>query len=130
MATLKGKTVQGFDKLGVLNSFTFYLTNQEPAVIDGAYDIYLDQAQSGGFYMKLFLPQNLRYLTNHLGAKVDGLNQELAAHEENNDAAYADQTRKKIKEYEALKEKYEKLIEEVEKDAGNYKLMMSGGEEE
>lgn len=130
VATLKGKTVQGFDKLGVLNSFTFYLTNQEPAVIDGAYDIYLDQAQSGGFYMKLFLPQNLRYLTNQLGAKVDGLNQELSAHEENNDAAYADQTRKKIKEYEALKEKYEKMIEEVEKDAGNYKLMMSGGEEE
>ena len=80
--------------------------------------------------MKLFLPQNLRYLTNQLGAKVDGLNQELSAHEEKNDAAYADQTRQKIKEYEALKEKYEKLIEEVEKDAGNYKLMMSGGEEE
>ena len=87
---LEGNIVQGFDKLGLLNSFTVYISKQEPELLEKAKSIYKEQANSGGFYMKLFLPQNMRYLVTQLGGKVKELNEELEAYEKNNDAALAD----------------------------------------
>ena len=121
---LKGTTVQGFDKLGVLNSFTVYLKRQEPTLIDGAYAVYEEQAENGGFYMKLFLPQNLTFLTAHFAERIVELQKELEGYEKNNDAAYADQTRKKIKAYEALQVKYNALIEKMELANGDKKIII------
>ena len=128
--TLSGNIVQGFDKLGLLNSFTVYLTRQEPALIDQAYDVYVDQSENGGFYMSLFLPQNLTYLNNHFISELEKLNNELKKHEENNDAAYADQVRKKIAAYEKVQEKYAALIVALEAKNGNAKLMIQHSEDE
>lgn len=121
---LMGNVVQGFDKLGVLNSFTVYLKRQEPALIDRAYSVYEEQAEIGGFYMKLFLPQNLTFLTAHFSERIGTLNNELVEYEKNNDVAYADQTRKKIKEYEALLVKYNVLIEQLELANGDKKIII------
>jgi aminopeptidase N len=128
--TLNGNVVQGFDKLGLVNSFTFYLSKQEPALIDKAYEVYKKQSETGGFYLKLFLPQNLRYLTNQLAAKIAELNSELEEHEKNKDVALADQVRKRIAAYEATKARYEQLITELDSESEGVKVMIQQAEEE
>ena len=112
---LNGTTVQGFDKLGVLNSMTVYLTRQDISIVDKAHASYEDLGQNGGFYAKMFLPQNINYLVGYLDTKLEGLNSELKEFEENDDAAYADQTRKKITEYKAVRAKYSELKSSLEK---------------
>ena len=106
---LTGGTVQGFDKLGMLNSYTMYLSNQEPATIEDAVPTYAKLSGDGGMYMQMFLPQNVKYLVDGFNSKIDNLNAEITTHEENNDAAYADQARAKIKAYKALIEKFEAI---------------------
>ncbi len=101
-----GNIVQGFDRLGMLNSFTVYLTRQDPAVIDKAYDTYVKLNEEGGLYMQMFLPQNLKYLVEQFQGSVNTLNKEIGNHETNGDVVLADQARKKIKAYEALIEKF------------------------
>ena len=112
---LNGTTVQGFDKLGVLNSMTVYLTRQEIELIDKAYTTYAASGQNGGVYMKMFVPQNVNYLVSFLDKKLEGLALELKKHEENNDAAYADQARAKIVSYTAVKTKYSELNSSLKK---------------
>ena len=128
--SMTGNIVQGFDKLGLLGAFTQYIKRQEPEMIDKAFSVYEDQAENGGFYMTLFMPQNLTFLQQSFDAKISSLEEELVLHEENNDVAYADQTRKEIKKYQTLKEKYGTLIKKLEEDNGNRSIMITGGEEE
>lgn len=106
---LTGSTVQGFDKLGMLNSFTVYLTNQEPSAIEKAIPTYTKLNGDGGMYMQMFLPQNVKYLIDSFNASINKLNAEITEHEKNNDAAYADQARAKIKGYESLIEKFQAI---------------------
>ncbi|MBL4862092.1 MAG: HEAT repeat domain-containing protein [Crocinitomicaceae bacterium] len=129
-AVLKGNAVQGFDKLGVMNSFTFYLTRQEPELIDRAFAIYVDQSEHGSFYMSMFLPQNISYLEAHFATRIAELNKELLEFEENNDALYADQTRKKIAAYEALQVKYAGLTATLEKKSGDHQMIIQGKTED
>lgn len=131
VGALQGNVVQGFDRLGLLNSFTVYLSKQSPELIDKAYAIYQDQAKTGGFYMKLFLPQNVKYLVNQLAARQNKLNEELEAYEANNDAALADQTRKEIAKLKVLGEKYQNMITALESESGGAKMIIqqSGDDE-
>lgn len=109
--SFNGTTVQGFDKLGLLNSMTVYLTRQEPATISRAVSIYSNLSEGGGMYMKMFLPQNITYLNDFIDKKIISLNTELVEQEENNDAAYATQTRAKIAEFEECKKQFSTLTE-------------------
>ncbi len=118
VSSLQGNTVQGFDKLALLNSFTMYLSEQEPELIDKSYPVYVDQFENGGFYMGMFLPQNLTYLIGQMSAKVTSLNDEVKMHEENEDPALANQTRAKIKKYETLISKYSEFIVQIENEGG------------
>ena len=114
---LNGKVVRGFDRLGVLNSLTIFVTRQEPQVAEQALELYANQSENGGMYMMMFLPQNLSYLNRHFSKKLSELKEELAAHEENNDALYADQTRKKIAAYKKVQNSYMNLAKQLEKEA-------------
>ena len=129
---LTGTIVQGFDKLGLMNSFTLYLSRQEPEVISKSLDVYADMSVNGSFYMKMFLPQNLTYLSEHCGAKIKELKTELEGHEKNNDAAYADKARKDIATYESLKKKFDAMIADLEKQSGDVQIIIEeeGAEEE
>ena len=98
-----GDVVQGFDRLGLLNSFTLFLTKREPSVLKNAAPFYAGLGETGGMYMKMFLPQNTSYLVKHCEGKIKKLNSELLKFEENDDAVYADQTRKKIAEFKECK---------------------------
>lgn len=104
-----GSILQGFDKLGMVNSFTVYLTNQSPEVVEKAISTYTKLNEDGGMYMKMFLPQNIKYLTDSFAKKIEDLNAEIIKHEQNNDAAYADKARASIKQYEALIEKFSSI---------------------
>jgi len=112
--TLKGGILQGFDELGVLNSLTYFVSRQEPEVLDKAYELYDYLSENGAFYTQMFLPQNAGYLVSAFGDKIDELNLQVEEFEKSKDAALADQCRKKIKKYEVLKEKYAPLASSPE----------------
>ena len=60
--------------------------------------------------MKMFLPQNTSYLQNHCDTQIKKLKVELLKFEENDDAAYADQTRKKISAFEECKSLFSDIV--------------------
>ena len=108
---LKGSLLQGFDQLGVMNSFTYFISRQEPEEIDRAYDLYYYLGENGAFYTQMFLPQNVNYLLSMFDQKIVELDTEIAEHEKNNNAAYADQARKTKKAFESLKNKFVSIAE-------------------
>jgi aminopeptidase N len=103
-SALKGSILQGFDQLGVLNSLTFFNVRQEPATIQKSFELYKYMNETGGYYTKMFMSQNVAYLISMFETKITELDEEIAAHEKNNNAAYADSARRKKKEFNALKE--------------------------
>ena len=103
---LKSTNLKGFDQLSVMNSLTYYITRQNTEMLDKAFDLYAYLKLQGDFYTQMFLPQNITYLMSMFDTKILELTEEIAAHEKNKDALYADQARKKIKAFEALKIKY------------------------
>jgi aminopeptidase N len=103
---LKGNILQGFDQLGVLNSLTFFNVRQEPATIEKTFELYAYMNETGGYYTKMFMSQNVAYLISLFDTKMTELDEEIAAHEKNNNAAYADKARRKKKEFIALKERF------------------------
>ena len=107
---LKGNVLQGFDQLGVMNSLTYYVSRQEPEEMDRAFELYSFLAKDGGFYTQMFVPQNINFLLTAFNARIDEIKEEIMAHEKNNDAAYADQARKKQKQFEVLRDKYQTLV--------------------
>ncbi len=111
-----GNVVQGFDKLGAMNAFTIYVADQEPEIAEKALDVYKDVADHGGFYMKMFMPQNLTYLSGQFDAKITELNVQVKKEEESGNPAMADQVRKKITAYENLKKTYNTYLEELDAD--------------
>lgn len=115
VTTLKGNTLQGFDELSVMNSLTYFVSRQEPDIIDQSFEIYSYLNENGGFYTKMFLPQNIDYLMSMFESKIAELEEEIAMHEKNKNTLYADQARKKQKLYIDLKAKFEVLVKSEEK---------------
>ncbi|MDX2359308.1 MAG: M1 family metallopeptidase [Crocinitomicaceae bacterium] len=107
-------TIQGFDRLGLMNSFTMFVARQDADAGTKAFDIYKNIGENGSFYMKMFLGQNIGYISRQYSAKLVDLEEELKKHEESGDAAYADQTRKKIVDFTKLKEMYSAFEVELE----------------
>ncbi len=106
---LKSTNLKGFDQLSVMNSWTYYITRQNTDMLDKAFDLYAYLKIQGDFYTQMFLPQNITYLMSMFDSKILELEGEIVSHEKNKDALYADQARKKIKAFEALKIKYAAL---------------------
>jgi aminopeptidase N len=111
-----GTVIQGFDKLGLMSSFTYFISRHDAATMERALPIYNELSEGGGMYMAMFLPQNLDYIIKSIDEKIKDLNAELVEFEKNNDALYAAQTRKKIEEFEKVSEKVKKKIEELESE--------------
>ena len=99
----KQNTTKGFDRLGFLNSFTLYITKQDPDLLLKSVDIYAKLGESSSPYMQMFLPQNVSYILKSIDSKMATLKIELEEQEKNNDAQYAAETRKKIAALEECK---------------------------
>ena len=108
-----GTVLQGFDKLGLMSSFTYFISRQDSKLMDRSLPIYKKLSEGGGMYMDMFLPQNLDYIVKGINENISELEVELAEFEENNDAAYADQTRKKIAGFNEAMAKFNNLLEEL-----------------
>ena len=100
-----------------MNSLTVFIGRQDIDIAEKSYDIYVDLAENGGFYMKMFMPQALNYLDQYFEKTLGTLNTDLEKHEINKDALYADQTRTKIKAYEVQRDKYKSFAEELQKES-------------
>lgn len=129
-AAVNGNVVQGFDKLGALNSFTMYLGRNEPEMGEKALDIYRQVGKNGSFYMKMFLPQNLDYLINKYDARSGELELEAKKEADAGNPAVADQLKKKAAQFKALHKSYADYKAELDKENGDAKVIISGGEEE
>lgn len=113
-SALKGKYLQGFDQLSMMNSLTYYISRQDFDLVSQSYDLYVYLDEEGGYYTQMFMPQNIEYVNTVLDAQMEEAKEELVAHEKNNDALYADQARKKIKSITDLKVKFNALVAEEE----------------
>jgi aminopeptidase N len=101
--SLKGNTLQGFDQLSMMNSLTVFMVRQNNLeALEKSVPVYTYLSENGGTYTKMFLPQNIKYLQGFITQKTDELNQEAEAHDKNNNAAYANQTRQQIKKYKDI----------------------------
>jgi aminopeptidase N len=116
---LAGNILHGFDKLGVLSSFTLYLTHHNPDFSDKALDIYRETSKDGGFYMNMFLPQNISYLLDHYSAQIIELQKQLDVLGEDGSQAISEELRNKIGAYQLLEQKYLNFSEELEKASGH-----------
>jgi aminopeptidase N len=103
---LTGNSLQGYDILGVLGAYTGFVGRQDYDIFEKSLPLYKDIYEGGGTFTQMFMPQFINFVKKACGKKIDELNKELAAYEENDDAAYANQTRKKIKQFEELKAEY------------------------
>jgi aminopeptidase N len=94
--------VQGFDEVGMLGSYTYWLSRQQPDLIINGLAIYTYVQAQGGMYAKMFVNQNFAFLTKQCETKLAEVEQEIAAHEKNGNALYADQSRKRLKEWQQV----------------------------
>jgi aminopeptidase N len=78
--TLTNGTFQGFDAIGAMSAYTFYLSKQNPAIIRKGVSVFDYQAQNGGMYTQMFIGQFTDYMN-------DALNQRIAKYEEEATAA-------------------------------------------
>ena len=103
---MNGNTLHGYDKLGVIGAYTGFVSRQDYDIYEKSYDMYQSLNESGGMYTQMFMPQFVGYINKSCGDRIEALEMELIGYEENNDAAYASQTRVEIGKFKALKEKY------------------------
>lgn len=123
-AALNNPNVQGFDKLGLMNVFTKYVVNLDADHIEKAIPVYQAQAKGAGFYMQMFLPKNLEYVSNQLTAKVTELEQEIKKLEEAEDNVAMHAAIKEKDKCKDLIEKYRQLKIEVEEGNGDHQLII------
>lgn len=108
--TLTGNVVQGFDKLGVLASLTYFLMRNDYSLAEKAIPTYETMNEKGGKYAKMFMPQNVNAILQSLDKQKEEAKEALKKHEEDKNPAYADQERRKIKTIEAIKVKYQEML--------------------
>jgi hypothetical protein len=113
--TLKGDELKSFDQVGLLNSFTIFITRQEVDAFEKSVEIYSYLKEKGDVYTKMYMPQFMAYLQKIVDDKIAQLQEEIAGFEKSKDAVYANQGRLKIKRFEAVKLQFEALSVVVEK---------------
>ena len=99
---IKSGKVQGFDEVGMLGSYTYWLGRQQPQIILEGLNIFAHIESQGGMYAKMFVGQNIAFLSKQCETKLGEVEQEIAAHEKNGNALYADQSRKRLKEWQEV----------------------------
>jgi aminopeptidase N len=106
---LTADLAKGIDQLTVLNGLTFFLVRQEVELVEQSVALYELMQKNGGYYTKMFLPQNCNFLREHCLKKIAEMDVDIEKHTKNKDVLYADQARKKRKQWEALLLKFETI---------------------
>lgn len=104
---LNARIVKSYEEIGLINSFLVFMVNQKnPDFFEKAFPLLEKLSKTGDMYTKMFLPQSMNYLSKYFEKEIEDLNTEIQEHEKNNNAAYADQARKKIGKFKSLIEVY------------------------
>lgn len=110
----KSSYLQGFDRIGALNAFTFFLSNQDVSLQQKALPIFENDAVNGGMYAKMFIPQYIQYLKNSLNTKIESYKADEDKAKNAGNTNGADMARGKHSEAEALQAEYDKLLKKIE----------------
>jgi len=113
--TLKGDELKSFDQVGMLNSYTIFVTRQEVETFEKSVGIYSLLKEKGDVYTKMYMPQFMAYLQKIVDDKIAQIQEEIVGFEKSKDVVYANQGREKIKRFEAVKAQFEALAVVVEK---------------
>lgn len=105
----KENRLQGFDAIGALNAFTVYLTKQDVATQRKAMAIYNYQADNGGMYMKMFMPQHMTYLNDNIIKQIEVLKTEEEKAKKEGNTNAADIAKGKRTDAEALSKEFTAL---------------------
>ena len=82
--------LKGFDEIGMLNSYTYFLINNPEEMERGVEDFrYL--SENGGMYTKMFLPQFVTGISNKLENDIANNEAEIAELEKDNNPALVQQ---------------------------------------
>lgn len=106
---LMGDKLKGFDQVGMLNSFTIFLTRQEIDLLEKSVAIYAYLKENGDVYTKMYIPQFTAYFQSFFADKIAQLNEEVKINQGNKDVVAASIAQQKIKQFEALNAKFEAL---------------------
>jgi hypothetical protein len=107
---LQGKVI-GFDEVGAMNAFTFFVMRNVYDVLQESIDIFTHLKNNGAFYTKLFLPQNVNYILSALDEQLIELEEEKTALQKTGNTTSTDQLNKQIDFLILMKSKYNKLLD-------------------
>ncbi len=106
----KSNLVQGFDRIGILNSLTFFASRQDPKIQRRTLPIFENEYKNGGMYAQVFMPQYLGYLKDNLLNSIEKYKAEEEKAKKDGNANAADIAKGKRTDAEALLADYEKMI--------------------
>lgn len=112
----KSNLVSGFDRIGVLNSLTYFASRQEPKIQQRALPIFQSEYKTGGMYTQMFMPQYIGYLKDNLQNSIEKYKAEEEKGKKDGNANAADIARGKRMEAEALMAEYQKMITSFPKE--------------
>ena len=107
--TLLGNQLKDFDQIGMLNSFTVFLTRQDIESIEKSVSIFSYLKEKGDTYTKMYLPQFTAYFQRFFEEEINKLNDQIVKFENDKDIVYANQARQKIKRFETLYGQFESI---------------------
>jgi aminopeptidase N len=107
---LQGKVI-GFDEVGAMNAFTYFVMRNKYDVLQEAIDIFTYLKNNGSFYTKLFLPQNVNYILSSIDEHLIELEQEKKEIQKTGGATTIDQLTNQIDFLILMKTKYDNLID-------------------
>ena len=102
--------VQGFDKLGIMNSMTFFAARQDPKIQRRTLPIFESEYKNGGMYTQMFMPQYIGYLKDNLLNSIEKYKAEEEKAKKDGNTNAADIAKGKRTDAEALLGDYEKMI--------------------
>lgn len=108
--SLNSSALQGFDKISVLNSLTYYASRQLPKVQQRALALYKSESKKGGMYTDMFMPQYVNYLADNLKNSIGKYTAEIEKATKDGNTNAADIARGNKSEAEALLKEYEAFI--------------------
>lgn len=106
--------LQGFDKISVLNSLTYYSSRQDPKVQRKALEIFKTEYKKGGMYTEMFMPQYINYLSENLKNSIGKYAAEEEKAKKDGNSNAADIARGNKSEAEALLKEYEAFVSSFE----------------
>lgn len=106
---LMGDKLKNLDQVGMLNSFTIFLTRQDIDLLEKSVAIYTHLKENGDVYTKMYLPQFTAYFQSLFADKIAQLNEEVKINQGNKDVVASSIAQQKIKQFEALNAKFEAI---------------------